>query len=129
MAATEEKVVEKGPSVAAEKIIASETDELVKDVEDVMSHAEEQINKGTDQVDKEIQDLHADAKEEAKEVKEDVKEHITTYSRFIALALYFCGCVSALMKRKDEDNTIPEEKEELKPQEQSEDLRPAEESK
>lgn len=128
MATAEEKVVENA-SNATEEIISSETSELFKDVEGGIEHAEKQIDKETEKLDKEVQDLHVDAKEEATEIKEDVKEHITTYSRFIAMALYLCGCASALMKRNDEDNAKPEEKEELKAEEKSENIRVAEEAK
>ena len=55
-----------------------------------------------EKIDKEVKELHEDAKEEVTEIKEDVKEQITVYSRFIAGALYVWGCVSALVKRKEE---------------------------
>jgi len=113
MATTEAKVAE-----IAEETIATETDALVKDVEEITEHAEKQVDKEMEKIDTEVKDLHEDAKEEAKEIKEDVKEQITIYSRFIAGALYLCGCASALMKRKEKagekDEKIDEEEVNLK---------------
>ena len=50
--------------------------------------------------------------DEVKEIKEDIKENVEKHATFIAAALYLCGCVSMLWKRKEEETKEEETKEE-----------------
>ena len=86
------------------EIVEKETDKLVGDVEEVTKHAEIKVDEVMKKIDDDVKDLHADAKKETEEIKEDIKEHVTLYARFIGVALYTCGCVSALLKRKETSN-------------------------
>jgi len=81
--------------------VEKETDKLVGDVQDVTKHAENKVDEAMKTIDSDVKDLHADAKRETEEIKEEIKEHITLYAKFIGIALYACGCVSALIKRKE----------------------------
>lgn len=82
------------------EIVEKETDKLVGDVEEVTKHAEIKVDEVMKIIDDDVKDLHADAKKETEDIKEEIKEHITLYARFIGMALYACGCVSALLNRK-----------------------------
>jgi hypothetical protein len=85
----------------ANELVKKETDKLVGDVEEVTKHAEIKVDEVMKKIDDDVKDLHADAKNETEEIKEEIKEHITLYARFIGIALYACGCIAALLKRKE----------------------------
>ena len=93
--------VDAATAADANELVKKETDKLVGDVEEVTKHAEIKVDEVMKKIDDDVKDLHADAKNETEEIKEEIKEHITLYARFIGIALYACGCIAALLKRKE----------------------------
>ena len=110
---TSKSVTEAAKDIAeVEEKAKEELDKVQSDVKDVTEHAEKEVDKAMEELKDEAQEAHEDTMDEVASLKEDVKEHVEKHSRIIAIALYLCGCVSMLWKRKEKskkDDKIKDE--------------------
>lgn len=98
-----EAVLEAAKEVAEiEEKAKDELDKIQSEVKDVKEEAEKQIDKAVEELRDQVEEAHEDVVDEVASLKEDVKEKVEKHSGVIALALYLCGCVSMLWKRKED---------------------------
>ena len=102
-AQTSVTVLEAAKEIAeVEEKAKEELNKVQSDVKDVTEHAEKEVDKAMEELKGEAQEAHEDTMDEVASLKEDVKEHVEKHSRILAIALYLCGCVSMLWKRKED---------------------------